>query len=369
MSENNITNFEKEVYFKYFSLVESVCNKRLIDKSQLNDAVQSTFLLYVQKQNIIKSELSSWFYWSSHNICMAINKRVKKELSNVDIDEVNIIDKDSESNIEFQKVFESISKSKKELLLMRYYDQLSYKEIGDRVKCTENAACQKVERIISYIQNKLTKKDILISLLFTTMIPNKELISSELNSNVFILQNTVIQQSIVKGVLKMYLITTLQKSILLVLLILLSGLIIVIGQEQVKKNNLSTSKTKEGEHSVQKKKPENITKYKISEGEFILVYSYTVGQRTIQNLKKGELKLEGSKIKFTVKKSKDVKQHQYNGTVVDGKYIFKLDDTKKLIGKLIKNNVISGSVYMDENKDGDIRKYGFFKILPEKTRK
>ena len=46
----------------------------------------------------------------------------------------------------------------------------------------------------------------MISLLFTEMIPNKLLAATELNKTNFVLQNTVFQQSIVKGVLKMYLI-------------------------------------------------------------------------------------------------------------------------------------------------------------------
>ena len=105
----NITNFEKDIYCKYFVLVESVCKKRLIDKSQLNDAVQSTFLLYVQKQETIKSELSSWFYWASKIICKTINARARKELRNIELDEKNIGNSPSVSNIEFENVFESIS--------------------------------------------------------------------------------------------------------------------------------------------------------------------------------------------------------------------------------------------------------------------
>jgi len=209
------TNFEKEVYCKYFSLVKSVCRKRLIDKSQLNDAIQSTFLLYVKEEDRIKSELSSWFYWSSLNVCKAINKRTKIEFRNVEIQDSDLEENLAESNIEFEKAFELISKSKKELLLMRFYDELSYKEIGNKIKCTEDTARRRVIKITSYLQSRLTKKEILASALFAILIPNKKLIASELNSKAFVLQNTAIQQSIVKGVLKMYLFTKLKIVIVL----------------------------------------------------------------------------------------------------------------------------------------------------------
>lgn len=203
---NKIINFEKEVYLKYLSLVESTCYKSLRNKSQLTDAVQSTFLLYIQKQDNIDSPLSSWFYWSSINISRYINKKSSKEKELDQEVELNYKKSETNSNIEFSNLFDHLPKNNKDLLLMRFYDQLSYKEIGEKFKCSEHTARKKVDAIINYLKQKYSKKDVLISSFISQIFLSNCQVASDVVSKNFILQNTIIQQSIVKGVLKMYLI-------------------------------------------------------------------------------------------------------------------------------------------------------------------
>ncbi|PCJ56359.1 MAG: hypothetical protein COA79_18855 [Planctomycetota bacterium] len=368
MTKKKNTKFEKEVYGKYYAIVFSTCKRRLIQKDLIDDAVQSTFLLYIKEQDKIKSNLSTWFYWASKNVCIVMNRSLK---DHVTINE-NLVESDKyHDEICLDRLIATLPKKKCELLLMRFYDDLSYQEISERTNTKEASIRKTIERTISFLQSKFKKKDVLVTALLAQLFHINKASASILNSSSFILQNSLIQQSIIKGVLKMYLITTLQKSILLVLLISLSGLIIVIGQDKVKKNNLSTSKTSEMEHSVPKNNSENIIKYTLTEGEYIMdgMYLETVGGklRYVQGIWKGYLKIEEDKFKF-IANSTSGKKHQYNGTVVDGKYILKIGKNKKFIGKLIKDNVISGSI-MDNNSEGNFSKNGFFKIYPEKTRK
>ncbi|PCJ56598.1 MAG: hypothetical protein COA79_18195 [Planctomycetota bacterium] len=202
-SNTSNTHFEKEVYSKYYTLVYSTCMRKLHQKDQINDAVQSTFLLYIKDQDNINSNLSSWFYWSSKNICTYMNREASKHNMHADLD-TNIADrKSSRNDIYFEKLLSSLSKRKSDLLLMRYFDKLSYQEIAEKTNTKEASVRKVIERTISFLQSKFKKKDVLITAMLATLFHASEASASALSSNSFIIQNSLNQQSIVKGVLKM----------------------------------------------------------------------------------------------------------------------------------------------------------------------
>ncbi|PCJ57826.1 MAG: hypothetical protein COA79_15195 [Planctomycetota bacterium] len=213
-----ITNFEKEIYEKYYVLARSTCLRRLFNNDSIDDAIQSTFLLYISDQKKIKSNLSSWFYWASVNVCEVINKEIKKHggSSINDVNE-NITDFNNDA-ICLDKLINSLPKKKSELLLMRYFDNLSYFEIAEKTNKKEASIKKTINRTVSFLQTKFKKKDVLISALLAQLFHTSKASSATLNSSGFILQNTLVQQSIVNGVHQIYLFSVL-KSVLLVILL------------------------------------------------------------------------------------------------------------------------------------------------------
>ncbi|PCJ52369.1 MAG: hypothetical protein COA79_23750 [Planctomycetota bacterium] len=206
MTANISINFEKEIYEKYYQLVRSTCLRRLHQKDSIEDAIQSTFLLYIREQVKIKSNLSSWFYWSSVNVCKVINNELKKHQSKKMEDAENqtvYLRKSDEFCLD--KLIESLPKKKREMLLMRFFDNLSYKEIGEKIKCKESNAQKIVERTIAQLQSKVSMRDVLITTLFAQLFNSRDVYAATSSSNSFILQNSLIQQSILEGVKKMYL--------------------------------------------------------------------------------------------------------------------------------------------------------------------
>ncbi|PCJ58600.1 MAG: hypothetical protein COA79_12630 [Planctomycetota bacterium] len=218
MSVKSGTTFEIEIYKKYYNLVYSTCMRCLYNKDLIDDAAQSTFLLFIKREEKIKNDLSTWFYWASRNICIVINRKEKKHF---------ILDVELVENEEYQddiclgKLIDSLPKKKRELLLMRFYDNLSYQEISERTNSKEVNIRKIIERTITLLQSKFKKKDVLVTTLLSQFFYYNKASAATLNPNIFILQNSLIQQSIVKGVVNMYLISKLKIAVLCMMISLM----------------------------------------------------------------------------------------------------------------------------------------------------
>ncbi|PCJ57829.1 MAG: hypothetical protein COA79_15210 [Planctomycetota bacterium] len=246
MPENINTDFEKEIYSKYYTLVSLTCSRRLIQKDLIDDAVQSTFLLYIKEQDKIKSNLSTWFYWASKNVCIVMNRRVK---DHVEIND-NLVEKqENQNDISLDTLIASLPKKKREVLLMKYYDNMSNKEIAEKTQSKESSIKKTIERTIYLLQSKFKKKDVLVTALLAQLFHINKASASTINSSSFILQNSLIQQSIVKGVLKMYVLSKLKITLLSVGMacIFLGGSIflssILNGSEKATNENLTHKKS------------------------------------------------------------------------------------------------------------------------------
>ena len=227
MSEKVITNFEKDIYKKYYPLVFSNCKKRLYDSNAIEDAVQSTFLMYIREQDSISSSLSSWLYWSSTSVCKVINKETKQnknlpEQQNLQSSknaEVQPL-QEEETNQQLKTILDKLPKKKQEMLIMRFFDGMSYSQIALHFKSSEDGVRKMIEHTLNSLKEKLNKKDIAFSALFAQFFLSQPMSEATIASvgakaQTFILQNTVKQQLIVKGVHKMILFSKLKIALIL----------------------------------------------------------------------------------------------------------------------------------------------------------
>ena len=238
MPQKAETNFEKEVYLKYYALVYSSCKRRLFNTEALEDAVQSTFLLYIKEQDLIQSELSSWFYWASINVCEVINNQEKKQSkAQGGLKQINSFetpDKKEKNNIILDKIIQALPKKNREMLLMRYFDQMTFEEIAERCKCKEANARKIVDRTLAFLRSKFKKQDILISSTVALLFSTKEILVAPVisTSKTFIFQNSINQQLIVKGVSKMLWISKLKASLLIIGGVILLVPVLLVAKDQ-----------------------------------------------------------------------------------------------------------------------------------------
>ena len=145
------------LYDRYSKKVFVKCNSLLRDQAKAEDAMQEIFikvLLNLSKFNK-KAKFSTWLYSITYNYCIDSIRKGKKRKS-VSVDDVaeleevpdTIEDKRLlETNIvRLKAVLDKIPTEDKAILLMKYQDDMSIKDIGTALSKSESAVKMKIKR-------------------------------------------------------------------------------------------------------------------------------------------------------------------------------------------------------------------------------
>ena len=215
MKTNINLNFENDIYKKYYALVYTTCRRFLKKQDLIEDATQSVFLLYIKKEDSISTNLSSWFYWASVNICKVVNAELQKQSKGEEVLSAQgaMSNKESDNSelfLELGRVLEKLPVKKRDMLFMRYYENLTYQEIGSYYKCKEDNVRKLIGRTLQYLESEIKKKGVVSSSLIFLFLNFNDMNGPTIIPGKFILQNSVFQQSLIKGVQKMYVISKLK---------------------------------------------------------------------------------------------------------------------------------------------------------------
>ncbi len=145
------------LYNRYSGKVYGKCISLLKNEEKAADAMQDIFvkiLLNLSKFSG-KSRFSTWIYSITYNYCIdTIRKKKKDPLVTVD-DLTNQYDKEAEiddsfileTNVKRLKIIlDEIPLKDKTILLMKYQDEMSIKEIGQLLDKSESAIKMKIKR-------------------------------------------------------------------------------------------------------------------------------------------------------------------------------------------------------------------------------
>ncbi|MBK8624309.1 MAG: RNA polymerase sigma factor [Saprospiraceae bacterium] len=149
-------NYFNLLYDRYSNKVFAKCISMLKDNDIAEDATQEIFvkvLLSLSKFNG-KSKFSTWLYSITYNFCIDIIRKGKKDIitpldDNTYLDiEDNIDDSEIlETNVfRLKEILEKMNIDDKSILMMKYQDDLSIKEICDVMDKTESAIKMKILR-------------------------------------------------------------------------------------------------------------------------------------------------------------------------------------------------------------------------------
>ncbi|MEM9918520.1 MAG: sigma-70 family RNA polymerase sigma factor [Bacteroidota bacterium] len=146
------------LYNRYIGKVYSKCISLLKDEVKAQDASQEIFVkiyLNLSKFNE-KSKFSTWVYSITYNFCIDFIRRQKKaktifsdEMENASEDLVDEVDDRELLEMEvgrLKKVLDKIPPGDKAVLLMKYQDDLSIKDISGILNKTESAIKMKLKR-------------------------------------------------------------------------------------------------------------------------------------------------------------------------------------------------------------------------------
>lgn len=145
------------LYGRYIDKVYSKCISLLKDEPLAEDAAQEIFLkifLNLSKFNH-KSKFSTWVYSITYNYCIDLIRKRKKKQNLISGSSDDVADVPEEVNDKellemelgrLQKVLEEIPVQDKAVLLMKYREDMSIKEISVVLDKSESAIKMKIKR-------------------------------------------------------------------------------------------------------------------------------------------------------------------------------------------------------------------------------
>lgn len=156
LKTQNVAYFDK-LYERYSGKIFAKCISLLKYESVAEDAMQEIFMKILLNLSKFsgKSKFSTWIYSITYNFCIDIIRRKKKDPSMLmdnfsdgndvidDVDDAFLL----ETNIARLKVIlEEIPTSDKAILLMKYQDEMSIRDIGMVLDKSESAIKMKIKR-------------------------------------------------------------------------------------------------------------------------------------------------------------------------------------------------------------------------------
>jgi RNA polymerase sigma factor (sigma-70 family) len=150
-------NYFNLLYDRYTNKVYAKCMSMLRDQELAEDATQEIFvkiLLSLSKFSG-KSKFSTWLYSITYNYCIDQIRKEKKEnvvqvndFSRIDMIDEHVYDSEiKETNVfRLKEVMDKLNAEDKIILLMKYQDELSIKDICNILDKTESAVKMKILR-------------------------------------------------------------------------------------------------------------------------------------------------------------------------------------------------------------------------------
>lgn len=167
------THFFDVLYKRYYSKVLVKCYSLVKNPQLSKELAEDVFSKTYEKLHTFqhRSSFSSWLYSLTYNHCIDY-LRLKKKLHYPEWNKTNelpeIIDESEEDldRIDFDKVmeiFELIHPEEKALLLMKYQDSLSIRDIAQSLRVSEDAAKMRLKRararVLFLYKDKFFKSD------------------------------------------------------------------------------------------------------------------------------------------------------------------------------------------------------------------
>ncbi len=143
------------LYNRYSSKIYGKCITMLKNMEVAQDCTQEIFIKVLTNISTFnqKSSFSTWLFSITYNHCIdRIRKNKKNIFSDVDVEKVDHLEEVSDAFLletkvsRLKKVLEDIDDGDKTLLLMKYQDELSIKEISDILGKGESAIKMKLKR-------------------------------------------------------------------------------------------------------------------------------------------------------------------------------------------------------------------------------
>lgn len=155
----------KELYQRYHKRIFAYCLKFLRNEEAARDAFQSTFTaVYEQRHQFVPGDFSRWIFTIAKRQSMNLYSRMAADRLPEDHDDdmlLEIADEDDRTDADvalyemLNQALESLKPEFRDVLQLRYYEDLSYEDIADRLGITLSLAKVRVNRAKAALQRML----------------------------------------------------------------------------------------------------------------------------------------------------------------------------------------------------------------------
>jgi RNA polymerase sigma-70 factor (ECF subfamily) len=146
-------HYFEELYERYANKVYRKCYSFVYNQEKAEDFTHDIFLKLIVKIGTFKetAKFSTWLYSITYNYCMDQIRVTKKQNEsqlddNFEVEEVDLSYIDEMQSEGLKKSLEKIPSDEKALLLMKYQDDFSIKEISDALNISESAVKMRLMR-------------------------------------------------------------------------------------------------------------------------------------------------------------------------------------------------------------------------------
>ena len=147
----------EEVYQECYERVYNTIYIRILNRENAEDIVQDTFIKAMKAYEKYDPEISSVSTWLNRIAVNTLTDHLRKTKAvTVDIDDcLDLGDSDKELEALFDDsakkaylILKKLKDEERELLMMRFSMELSYKEMGEKLGSNEKAVAKRVERLL-----------------------------------------------------------------------------------------------------------------------------------------------------------------------------------------------------------------------------
>ena len=175
---------QKNVYFehlyeRYVDKVYRKCLSFVKDKARAEDFTHDIFIKLITRVGSFKetSKFSTWLFSITYNYCMD-QIRIEKKMAESDLEDDIDIAEDEPEDLEemameaqqLRKSLDSISPDERSILLMKYQDDFSIKDIAETFNLTESAVKMRLKRTKEKLKKHYFENIILGLTLFIKML-------------------------------------------------------------------------------------------------------------------------------------------------------------------------------------------------------
>lgn len=144
----------EQLYERYSQKVYRKCYSFVLDKSKAEDLTHDIFIKVATKIGTFKenARFGTWLYSITYNYCLDSIRKVKRSKEDALDDNMEFVEEHVDNEMlsmqaqGLQKSLEMISPEERSILLMKYQDDFSVKEIADSLDLSESAVKMRLLR-------------------------------------------------------------------------------------------------------------------------------------------------------------------------------------------------------------------------------